>query len=68
METVEMTTKTVDGYFGPRQVTREQFISQWTQHFSQVLHLTNTVAEFDELKVMQARIAALAGQKWDGLK
>ena len=68
MEQAVANTKMVEGYFGLKPVTREQFIAQWTQHFSQVLHLTNTVAEFDELKVMQERIAALAGQKWDGLK
>jgi hypothetical protein len=62
-----MTTKTVQGYFGPKQVTREQYVKQWTDHFGEVYHLTSTTAEYDELTAMKARIADLAGQKWDGL-
>jgi hypothetical protein len=68
MELAEMNTKTVDGYFGPKQVTREAFTAQWVEHFQQVYHLADTPAEFTELRTMRDRIAVLAGQKWDGLK
>lgn len=67
METAEMNTKTVDGYFGPKQVTREAFVKQWVEHFQQFYHLADTTAQFDDLKTTQLRIAALAGQKWDRL-
>lgn len=63
-----MTTKTVEGYFGPKQVTREQFVTQWKDSFWQFFHLTNTTDEFKEFEVMRERIAVLAGMKWDNLK
>lgn len=68
MEQAETNTKTVDGYFGPKQVTREAFVAQWVEHFQQVYHLANTTAEFTELRTMRDRIADLAGLKWEGLK
>lgn len=68
METAEMNTKTVAGYFGPKQVTREAFVAQWVEHFQQVYHLSDTTAEFTELRTMRDRIAELAGSKWDKLK
>ncbi len=68
MEHVEANTKTVDGYFGPKQITREAFTAQWVEHFQQMYHLAETTAEFDELTTMKFRLAVLAGQKWDKLK
>lgn len=63
-----MTTKTVDGYFGPKQVTRDEFVTQWVSHFNQTLHLADNVAELEELDTMALRIKALAGAKWDRMK
>ncbi len=68
MEQAVADTKTVDGYFGPKQVTREAFTAQWVEHFQQLYHLAGTSAEFTELRTLRDRIAELAGQKWDGLK
>lgn len=64
----EATTKTVHGYFGPKQVTRDEFVKQWTSHFGEAMHLADTTAEFDELQGMKQRIAELAGAKWDRIK
>lgn len=61
-------TKTVEGHFGPKQVTRNEFVKQWTTHFGQVFHLAATPAEFDELQAVKQRIAQLAGNRWDQLK
>jgi nitrate/TMAO reductase-like tetraheme cytochrome c subunit len=58
-------TKTVDGFFGPKQVTRAEFVAQWASHFGQTLHLCATTAEFDELEKMKKRILELAGAQWD---
>ncbi len=63
-----MQTKQVDGYFGPKQVTRAEFVAQWVQHFNQVLHLADNVAQLEELDTMSLRISELAGAKWDRLK
>lgn len=68
MDHVEKDTKTVEGYFGPKQITREAFTAQWVDHFQQIYHLADTTAEFDELQAMKDRLAVLAGQKWDKLK
>lgn len=64
----EQQTKTVDGHFGPKRVTREQFIQRWADHFAECVHLTDTTAEFDEFVGMKQRIKELAGAKWDRLK
>jgi hypothetical protein len=68
MEQATMNTKTVEGYFGPKQVTRDEYVRQWTDHFSQILHLAGTTEEFKQLEIVRIQIAGLAGQKWDGLK
>jgi hypothetical protein len=61
-------TKTVAGYFGDKQVTKEEFIKEWKSHFGQFFALANTVNEFDELKQMQSRIVQLAGNAWEAIK
>jgi hypothetical protein len=63
----EAATKTVAGFFGPKQVTREEFVKEWTSHYGQVFHLAKTTAEYDELFAFKQRIAALAGAQWDKL-
>lgn len=61
-------TKTVSSYFGDKQVTREEYVKQWTSHFGQLFHLAMTTREFDELEVMKIRIVEMAGNRWDQLK
>lgn len=61
-------TKTVQGYFGEKQVTKEEFVKQWHEQFVQFLHLANTGSELDELDMMMRRIDELAGNKWDAIK
>ena len=67
METVAtQATKTVEGYFGkPKQITRDDFVKRWTEHFVEVFSLANSTAEYEELKAMKARIAELAGAAWE---
>jgi len=62
------TTKTVEGYFGPKEVTREAYVSEWVQHFQQVTHLAGNMADLAELGKMSDRVAEMAGKKWDSLK
>jgi hypothetical protein len=62
------TTKTVSGYFGDKQVTKEEFVKQWHTQFVQFLHLANTGKELDELDMMMHRIDELAAAKWDAIK
>jgi len=61
-------TKTVYDYFGPKQITRAEFIKQWVDHFQQFYHLGENVDQLNQLAAMQTRITELAGRKWDDLK
>jgi hypothetical protein len=63
-----MTTKTVQGFFGPKDITREEFVKQWADHFGQFYHLPETSEQMAELDAMKARLQTLAGEKWDKLK
>lgn len=66
METVAAkATKTVEGTFGPKQITRDDFVKRWTEHFGEVLWLANSTAEYEELRAMKRRIAELAGAAWE---
>ena len=58
-------TKTVEGTFGPKQITREDFVKRWTSHFSQIFLLADTTSEYEELKNMSVRLEQLAGAAWD---
>lgn len=68
MNTTQPKTKTVESYFGPEQVTREEFSTQWAGEFRQFYDLAGCSAELDELNQMQRRITELAGRKWDDLR
>lgn len=61
-------TKTVGGYFGPKQVTQDEFVAQWTQHFDQFYTLPNTRDALEELDRMKARISAMARERWNNIK
>lgn len=61
-------TKTVEGHFGPKQITREDFIKRWSSHFNQMFNLANTTAEYEELKQVSQRVSELAGASWDRIK
>lgn len=65
---MEEATKTVEGFFGPKQMTKAEFVKQWADHFAQVAYLTNSHAEALEVMAMQERIKAMAAAKWDNLK
>jgi hypothetical protein len=64
---MSVNTKTVAGYLGPKQVTREQFVKQWADHFSEFYHLPETSEEFSSMQAMKTQIAEMAGRKWDAL-
>lgn len=61
-------TKTVESFFGPKQVTREEFVKQWRSEFNQYMYLASSTDELNELAQMQSRIAAMAGTTWDRIK
>lgn len=58
-------TKIIEGYFGPKQITRDEFIKRWTGHFSELFYLARSSEELTELTVVSKRIADMAGDKWD---
>jgi hypothetical protein len=61
-------TKTVEGYFGPKQITREEYVKQWTSHFSQMYHLIDSSEDIKELDAMKEKLSKMAGVKWDRIK
>lgn len=63
-----MTTKTVQGFFGPKQVTREEFIKEWTSHFMEFYSLCETTQDFAELDAIKVKMIDLAGKRWDSMK
>lgn len=63
-----METKQVDGYFGVKQVTREEFVRQWTDHFMQFYSLPCDATEMRELDRIKSRLAEMAGRAWDDIK
>ncbi len=61
-------TKTVQSFFGPKEITREEFIKQWKDQFTQFFQLSDTVEEFKEFKGVQHNIERMAARKWDMMK
>jgi hypothetical protein len=62
-------TKTVTGYFGkPKQIGRDDFISQWRNAVADCQSLAETSEEYEEIKLMIVRVAELAGNRWDRMK
>ena len=53
-------TITVDGFFGEKQVTREDFINQWVDHAAQLSSL-----DFEFWLELKPQVTELAGQKFD---
>ena len=63
-----MLTKTVEGTFGPKQVTQEEFVRRWTNIVSEVGYICETSADYRALEAMQSTIKALAERKWETIK
>ena len=55
----------VGGFFGPKQITREDFVKQWTDHVNQLHRLS--FDHFDEFCKIAGRVSEIAGQEWDRL-
>lgn len=68
METAEMNTKTVEGYFGQKQVTRDEFVKQWKSSVNELFYVTTTRDDHERVLAIQASVAEMAGRKWDELK
>lgn len=68
MEQATVNTKTVDGYFGPKQVTRDEFVKQWKNSVNELFYVTTTRDDHERVLAIQATAAEMAGRKWDELK
>lgn len=62
-------TKTVEGTFGPKQITREEFVKRWASQVIEIsFGLAQTSADYKALEAVKAQVEEMAGRKWDGLK
>lgn len=60
-------TKTVQGYFGDKQVTRAEFISQWTNTTHQYWHIAVTGDDAEKVDTILALVKEMAAKKWDAM-
>lgn len=63
-----MTTKTVDSYCGEKQVTKAEFVNQWTQTTHQYWSLAIGGTDGEVIDSILASVKALAEKKWESLK
>lgn len=60
-----MNTKTFDGFFGPKQVTKDEFIKQWLDTTHQYSSLFYRLGKGDELISFQCDLEDAAAKAWD---
>lgn len=58
-------TITVDGFFGPREITRDKFIEVWTQHVGELHRLSHEPEWTNEVHEIREKIEAKAGEEFD---
>lgn len=61
--------KEVEGLFGrPKLVSKVEFQNRWAAVVNELYWLTETTAEYEEVKAMKARVHELAGAKFEAIK
>lgn len=62
-------TKTVKGYFGDIQLTREAFCKRWVDTVSDLTHLAdwNNSEECQRVADTKDWVYSMAGRKWDNM-
>lgn len=60
-----MKTKTFDGFFGPKEVSRKEFINQWIGTTGQYASLFYPEEMGEELLKFQQALEKVAGKAWD---
>lgn len=53
----------VEGYFGPKQTTKEEFVQYWTDHCNDFIYLVDYMIEtdMDWYKSLKAQVSERAG-------
>lgn len=62
-----METVTVQGYIGPKQVNREQFVEAWTDQLTGLWSLCYSQEDRERADRIRADLEALAGGAFDKL-
>ena len=60
-----MKTKTFDGFFGPKEVSRKEFIDQWLKTTHQYTQMFFSADEGTKLMAFQGELIEVAGKAWD---
>lgn len=63
-----METKTVQGTFGPKQITKDEFVKQWTNSIAEIGYICETGDDYRTLQAMQEQVRKLAERKWEMIK
>jgi hypothetical protein len=58
-------TVTVQSIFGPKEITRQQFVEEWRDHMRQLYGLS--AAHFEEFAEMVLRVEDIARSEFDRL-
>lgn len=61
-------TKEVESFFGVKQVTRAEFVQQWTAQVSQFWHIATKSEDAEVIDTMLESVKKMAGAKWDAMK
>ncbi len=61
-------TKTFDGFFGPKEVSRKEFIDKWIGTTGQYASLFYPAEMGEELLKFQQALQDVAGKAWDNHK
>lgn len=60
-----MDTKIVEGTFGPKQVTRDEFVRRWENSVVEVGHLCQTTEDYQTYEAIRSQVREMALRKWE---
>ena len=57
----------VEGHFGLKKVTKQQFINAWTEHVRELRRIDYSDSWMEEVDVMKSKVEWKAGQEFEKL-
>ncbi len=55
----------VNGFFKPKQVTREEFVKQWSELVGDLYNIANTPTHIADVAAMVIQVRNIAGAEFD---